>query len=183
MIYGPASFTDKTGREIIIRNAEEQDAAMLIEYMSITAGETPFLLREPDEQSFTLEQETAFIQMKKDAERELMITAFCDGEHVGCASLMSEGPRLRFRHRCSVAVAIYRKFWGAGIGEMMLRVLIDTAKEAGYEQMELEVVEGNDRARALYEKLGFKQYGAFPRNMKYKDGSYRDSYWMMKDLR
>ena len=48
--------------------------------------------------------------------------------------------------------------------------------------MELEIASGNTGAIALYEKLGFKKYGAFPDNMKYPDGTYMDTYWMMKKL-
>ena len=54
--------------------------------------------------------------------------------------------------------------------------------EKGFEQIELEVVEGNERALHLYKKLGFEVYGTFPKNMKYKDGTYADAYWMMKKL-
>ena len=39
---------DKKDREIILRTAEESDAENLIDYLKITAGETPFLIREPD---------------------------------------------------------------------------------------------------------------------------------------
>lgn len=40
---------DKKDREIILRNVEEDDAEKLIDYLKITAAETPFLIREPDE--------------------------------------------------------------------------------------------------------------------------------------
>ena len=30
--------------------------------------------------------------------------------------------------------------------------------------------------------MGFKIMGTFPNNMKYKDGTYADAYWMMKKL-
>ena len=40
---------DKKDREIILRTAEESDTENLIDYLKITAGETPFLIREPDE--------------------------------------------------------------------------------------------------------------------------------------
>lgn len=56
------------------------------------------------------------------------------------------------------------------------------AKNLGYEQAELEVIADNKTAIALYEKLGFKIYGTFPDNMKFKNGNYADAYWMMKKL-
>ena len=64
----------------------------------------------------------------------------------------------------------------------MLETILTTAKAAGYEQAELEVVKDNANALGLYENLGFKAYGAFPDNMKYSDGSYADALWMMRKL-
>ena len=56
------------------------------------------------------------------------------------------------------------------------------AKEAGYEQAELEVISDNQRAIALYRSLGFEKYGTFPDNVRYSDGTYADADWMMKKL-
>ncbi len=64
----------------------------------------------------------------------------------------------------------------------MLQTILDVAKRVCYEQAELEVMAENKDAIAMYEKLGFKKFGTFPDNMKYADGSYIDSYWMMKKL-
>ena len=64
----------------------------------------------------------------------------------------------------------------------MLETVLQAARELGYEQAELEVIADNEKAIALYEKLGFVKYGRFPDNMKYADGRYADAYWMMKKL-
>ena len=66
MIIEPMIVTDKIGRSIVLRNAEEDDAESLIKFMKITTGETPFLIREPDEFSLTIEQEKTFIKEQKD---------------------------------------------------------------------------------------------------------------------
>lgn len=171
---------DKKGRDVLLRSAEEKDAEALIDYMKITAAETPFLLREPDEISLTIEQEQAFIKAKKDSENELLLIAETGGRHIGNASLMSAGGFKRYRHRCEIAIALYQEYCGLGIGKAMLEMVLDIAKKAGYEQAELEVIANNKPAIALYEKLGFQKYGTFPDNMKYADGSYVDAYWMMK---
>ena len=173
---------DKNGRDILLRSAEEKDAEALLDYMKITAAETPFLLREPDEISLTIEQEQAFIKAKKDSENELLLIAETGGRHIGNASLMSAGGFKRYRHRCEIAIALYQEYCGLGIGKAMLEMVFDIAKKAGYEQAELEVIANNKPAIALYEKLGFQKYGTFPDNMKYADGSYTDAYWMMKKL-
>lgn len=49
-----------------------------------------------------------------------------------------------------------------------MEYLIELAGKMGYEQMELEVVDGNDRAKALYEKSGFVEMGRNKDAMKYE---------------
>lgn len=139
MLFEPLKVMDKTGQEIILRNAQIGDAENLIQYLKLTTLETPYLIREPDEVTLSLGQEQNFIQEIIDSDRELMIVATMDGKHVGNCSLMSVGEYKRYRHRCSIAIA-------------------------------------------LYENLGFQQFGHFPCNMKYENGKYADVYWMMKKL-
>ena len=182
MIIEPITIKDKLGRDVLLRVAKTEDASDLIKYLKATSAETPFLIREPDEITITLEKEESFIRDKIDSERELMLLAFVEGKHVGNCSLMSLAPYKRYQHRCEVAIALYKEYWGLGIGKAMLETVLKVAASLGYEQAELEVVAENESAISLYEKLGFKKYGTFPDNMKYPDGSYRDAYWMMKKL-
>jgi Sortase and related acyltransferases len=111
-----------------------------------------------------------------------MLLATADGCHIGNCSLSDAGPFKRYQHRCQIAIALYQKYWGCGIGQMMLSTILSVARELGYEQAELEVAANNTSAIALYKKLGFQTYGTFPDNMKYADGSYTDMLWMMKKL-
>ncbi len=182
MKFGPIEVKDKLGRTIVLRNAEEKDANVLIQYMKTTAGETPFLIREPEEFRLTVEQEEGFIRSNLENPKALMLIATLDGEHIGNCSLSPVGNFKRYAHRCDVAIALYKKVWGAGIGRLMLEAVLKTAKEIGYEQAELEVIRTNETAVKLYEKLGFETYGKFPDNMKYTDGTYADALWMMKKL-
>lgn len=182
MKFGPITIKDKLGREIILRNAEISDAEDLIRYLKVTTAETPYLIREPEEVSLTIEQEKAFIQSNLASGRELMLIAAMDGRHIGNCSVSALGSYKRYAHRCDVAIALYQEFCGAGIGKAMLETALKAAKEAGYEQAELEVIADNKNAVALYETLGFVKYGTFPDNMKYSDGTYADAFWMMKKL-
>lgn len=182
MVFEERSLKDKLGRTIVLRNARPEDAEDLIKYLKITSAETPYLIREPEEITMTETKEKQFIQAKIDAERELMLVAFLDGKHVGNCSLMSIAPYKRYKHRCEVAIALYKEYCGCGIGKAMLQIVLDVAKQVGYEQAELEVVAENKDAIHLYEKLGFEKHGTFPDSMKFADGSYMDAYWMMKKL-
>ena len=182
MICKPMKVIDKTGYEVLLRNAEINDAEDLIKYLKITTSETPYLIREPDEVTLSLEQEQNFIQRVMDSDRELMLVAIFDGKHIGNCSLMGIGDYRRYHHRCSVAIALYQEYCGRGIGKVMLQTVLEIAKEIGYEQAELEVIADNKNAIALYENLGFEKYGHFPNNMKYENMKYADAYWMMKKL-
>ncbi|MBR4881474.1 MAG: GNAT family N-acetyltransferase [Clostridia bacterium] len=182
MIFNPVKIKDKLRREIVLRSAEVSDAEALIDYLRITAGETPYLVREPDEISLTVEQEISFIQCKIDSENELILVATLDGKHIGNCSLMGIAPYRRYAHRCGIAIALYKEYCGCGIGRIMMQTVLGIAKDLEYEQAELEVVSENKSAIEMYRSLGFERYGTFPKSMKYSDGTYADSEWMMKML-
>ncbi|MBE5802024.1 MAG: GNAT family N-acetyltransferase [Clostridiales bacterium] len=182
MRFESKEFKDKLGRTIVLRNAETSDAADLLEYLKITTSETPYLIREPDEVNLTIDQQKRFLEDKVGADRELLLIATIDGKHIGNCSLMGKAPYKRYSHRCGIAIALYQEYCGFGIGRMMIQTILDVAKDLGYEQAELEVVSDNKIAIALYQKLGFVKYGSFPNNIKYSDGTYADTDWMMKRL-
>lgn len=169
------------GREILLRNATEEDAQMLIDYLKVTCGETRYLVKEPEEITMTLEQEKQFINRNNESENDLLILGFLDGEYVGNCSLMGMNTG-RYKHRVGMGIALYQKYTSMGIGRAMIEKLFAVAREKGFEQIELEVVADNERAIHLYKSMGFEIYGTFPNNMKYKDGTYADAYWMMKKL-
>ena len=83
MIFKPLKVIDKTGYEVILRNAEITDSENLLRYLKVTTSETPYLIREPDEVTLTLEQEQNFIQRIMDSDRELLLVAIIDGKHIG----------------------------------------------------------------------------------------------------
>ena len=62
----------------------------------------------------------------------------------------------------------------------MMEYALELAEQMGYEQIGLCVVEGNEAAKSLYEKMGFQATGKNPRVFKYDDGSYRDEFIMVK---
>ena len=182
MRYKSITVKDKTGKDIELRNAEVSDAESLIEYLKVTNAETPYLICEPEEITLSLEQEKEIIRRKEGAERELLLLAFENEKHIGNVSLMSVGTSMRYSHRCSIAIALYKEYCGRGIGRLMLEAILDVAKKTGYTQAELEVVTENTGALHLYESVGFVKYGQLPNSMRYKDGHTVDSFLMVKEL-
>ncbi|RYG90452.1 GNAT family N-acetyltransferase [Loktanella sp. IMCC34160] len=48
---------------------------------------------------------------------------------------------------------------GRGVGTALLRAMRQEAGRRGYHELRLEVADGNDGARALYDRLGFRDIG------------------------
>ena len=65
----------------------------------------------------------------------------------------------------------------------MMERLIRRMKERGFEQAELTVVDGNERAIRLYKRLGFRECGRIPNANKYDDGTYSDDIMMVLPLK
>lgn len=182
MDYQEKAVLLTNGKTCVLRRPEEADAERMIEYLNMTAKETPFLGWEPEEASFTMEKEREIIRNMNAAERSLLLLAEVDGVHAGNANLSCIKDRARFRHRCGIGIGVYRAFWGMGVGTVLLEELLAAAGTAGYEQMELEVVSTNEAAIGLYKKLGFEAIGTMPRAVKYKNGTYADFLLMVKQL-
>lgn len=181
MIYDARQITLKNGKSAILRSPDETDAADLISYLQITAAETDFLQCYPEERNMSLEQEETFLRNLMDDPNSVMILCRVDSKLAGNCNLN----RFRFeknRHRASIGVALFREYWGLGIGTAMLTALIDVAKQQGIEQLELEVMGDNTRAIPLYEKMGFRIAATHPNAYKRKDGVYVNAHIMIKSL-
>ena len=87
MIYAETEIKLKNGCTAVVRNARPEDAKQTIEYLRTVSGESPFLLREPDEVNFTVEKERAILQNKAESPNEIMLTAYVNGELAGNCSL------------------------------------------------------------------------------------------------
>ncbi len=152
----------------------------MIDYLRTVSAETPFLLRNEDEVRYTVETEEQLLESKRNHPREIMMVAEVDGVVAGNCGIVSKGSLRRVYHRCGFAIALKEGYWSLGIGSGMMDYAFYLAEKMGYEQAELEVVDGNNRAKSLYERFGFKETGKNFRALKYDDGSYADEYIMVK---
>lgn len=184
MEYEAKTLPLKDGRTAVIRAAQPEDAAEMIRFLTDVSGETEFLLAYPEEwQGMTAEAERAFLTSHAASDSELMLTAWVDGTLAGVANI-SFFQKRKIRHRATVAISTRRAYWGLGLGKALLGALVDTAKaRPEVRQVELEFIEGNSRARTLYEKLGFRVVGVRPDAYVQPGGILRNEYMMMLKIR
>ena len=184
MIIENVRFKLKDGREAILRSPREEDAKSTIEYLVTSAGETDFILRYPEEcEKYTLEGEKKLFEQKNESLNEAMIMCVVDGKVVGNCDISFERS-IKTRHRGAIGIALISEFWNQGIGTKMFEELIRIAENReGVTQVELEFIEGNARARHLYEKMGFRIAGVHPNAIRLKDGTFLNNYLMIKEIR
>lgn len=173
----------KDGSEAILRTPNLNEGEILLNFTRLASGETEFLLKNSEEwDNVTVESENAWIEEKRNSANTLVIGCYVDGKIAGNCDVMFRGGK-KAGHRCTIGIAILKEYWNKGIGTILIGELIKSAKEYGSEIMELEFIEGNERARRLYEKCGFKVIGERPNAFKVKDGTYRKEYLMQKYLK
>ena len=172
----------KGGVELLVRNAVASDARALRDIMQRTHSETDYLLSYPDEQSADDEQETRSLAETERSNNEVELVAVLDGRIVGSAGVTAVGSRRKVLHRARFGISILAEHWGMGIGRVLMEASIDCARRAGYTQLELEVVAGNERAVSLYRRVGFEEYGRNPRGYRSADVGYQELVYMTLEL-
>ncbi len=181
MIFDEKKITLKDGRTAILKSPCVEDAEKMLNFIKKSCGETDFLARYPEEWSIDVEQEEAWVKRMLDSPDILTMTCYVDNEVAGNCELRFKSG-IKTSHRAEVAIAILREYWNLGIGSSMFSELISEARKRGAEIMELEFMEGNERAKRLYEKFGFRVVSEKPNAYKLKDGTMRKEYYMQKYL-
>lgn len=184
MIIKDIEFKLKDGRNALIRSPKDEDIQGMLDYLYVSSGETNFLLRYPEEcGKYTAEGEKALFDRVNQSDNEAMLVCLVEGKVAGnCQITWSNG--IKTRHRATVAIALLSEYWNQGIGTRLFQELIRIAEEnENLIQIELDFVEGNSRARALYEKMGFRITGVKPNAIRLKDGTLLNEYSMIREIK
>ena len=176
------AITLKNGVPCVLRSAVPDDAQAVLRHLTSVYGETDFLSRYPDEVNFTEDEERAFLAGLESSENALFLVADVGGRIAATAGFQPYAASSKLRHRAVLDVAIQKSFWGLGLGSAMLGVLLDEAKRAGFELLELEVIADNTRAVALYEKFGFRTCGTLEKAFRLRDGSFQSELLMSREI-
>ena len=153
---------------ITYREACPEDAAQLLEFLRAVGGESDYLTFGPRGIPLTVEQEEKFLANLQESPINTIILAF-DGNKIVGNGCIDGNKNPRFAHRCSLALAVRKDYWGRGIGSGLMERLIAFAKSIGAETIGLEVISENERAKALYQKFGFSCFGTFQKHTKIGD--------------
>ena len=100
----------------------------------------------PEENSYDPEQEARFLEEKAESPNETELIAIIDGKVAGTAGIEAVGKKYKVKHRAELGIGVLKEYWGLGLGKALAKACIQCANNAGYDQLELNVVADNDRA-------------------------------------
>lgn len=172
----------RNGKECCLRNATEHDGQDVLDNFNLTHIQTDYLLSYPDENSFDATQESQFLKERSESENEIEIIALVDNVVAGTAGIEAVGSKYKVQHRAELGISVVKEFWGLGIGRALMDACIECAKDAGYVQLELNVVTENVRAISMYEKTGFTEYGRNPKGFNSRKKGFQEVIYMRLEL-
>jgi RimJ/RimL family protein N-acetyltransferase len=160
-------FEANDGTMVIFREPTSEDARALMRFINSVVREkkSGILIDKP----VTLKEEVGWLNgrlgdMKKRS--TVMITAEVDGMIIGNCDAVRR--MWKERHRVDIGIALAKPARGKGIGKALMTACIELAQERmpGIERFDLNVLDYNERAQALYKSLGFVEICRIPDVMK-----------------
>ncbi len=165
---------------MLIRMIHPDDAAAYLDMWQQVLSETTFMLREPDEQTISVEEQRQQIVQLLSLDNSAIFVAEHEGQLVGALQAFG-GCYRRDRHNVYIVIGILQGFAGQGIGTQLFQTLEHWARQHHLTRLELTVMVHNERAIALYKKCGFEIEGR-RRNAIRVDGRYVDEWTMARLL-
>lgn len=166
-------------RAYTIRPVMTDDAAALIEYGKMLAGEPEnnILFDSADEFTFTLEQEIGIVQGAIDSPTAQWLVAVDEaGTLIGSINVFPG--RRGLRHTVSLSMTVAKEWRDQGVGTALMREMMAWCDaNPQIRRLELDVFTENTRAIHLYEKLGFVREGVRQAAV-LKAGRFRDLLMM-----
>ena len=177
----PCKYKLKNGGVLLIREAAVEDARAALHYVENISGESDFLNFGYGEFELSEAEEEEFLRKQRNSDNQLYILGLIDDTVISTLTF-SAGRRPRVRHSGEFGMSVRKKYWGLGIGSLMLDTLVNWARENGIvKKINLRVRTDNQRAILLYERKGFVIEGTIRKEI-LLDGKYYDQHWMGLEL-
>lgn len=169
------------GKKMMIRIAEEVDAAALLRLKKGYIKGTTSIPMYEHEYTNTIEQEAELIKKYAHQKNSLLLVAECDGKLIGNLDLTGN-QREKLFHTAMLGMGIANDWQNKKIGSLLMETAIEWAiSESPLEILWLEVYSTNLSGRRLYEKFGFEECGIIKDF--FRDDVTADKITMVKNIR
>ncbi|MBI4974025.1 GNAT family N-acetyltransferase [Candidatus Roizmanbacteria bacterium] len=176
------SGNTKEGKPYVIRNLEAGDTEAMMRYINKLSLEQTYILRQGEQSTYEEEKKFVDDQLKqmKDG-KALYLVIESENCIIGATQInLKEKVHSHVGH---LGISLALSYRDQGLGAKLLGVVIERSKIElpSMKIIDLSVFAINDRAKHLYEKFGFKEFGRLPKGVFYK-GEYVDHIYMHRDV-
>lgn len=152
-------------QEVIVEEAQLSDAKALVDLLSQVSQETDFVVAET---ILSQEDMEIFLERHLESVNEICLVVRVGKELAGVLNVSSTSSP-QTNHIGDIFIAVQEKYWGYGLGSLLMEVALDWACHTPViRRLELTVQARNSRAVHLYEKFGFKIEATKERGAKLK---------------
>ena len=167
-------------QELLICEAQPEDADSLAETLKMLQEESDFLTRDSNSSAMSQEQVRDFILQQGQKNNAICLVAKV-GERVLGLLNVAGNDFSGTDHIGEIFIAVRAAYQGYGIGSYLMEALIDWAENTSQmRRLELDVQVRNTKAVHLYQKFGFAIEGTKKRGAKTKNGEFLDVYAMAR---
>ena len=171
------------GRPFLIRYPKRSDIQLMFYYVNRLSSEQTFISYQGEQVSLDFETRYLNNQLELIANKlGVTLLAFSEDTLVGVSSInMKERTS---KHTGIFSLSVDADFRGEGIGRNLMEMVLKEAEEKlpSLQIVVLSLFASNAKAREMYEKFGFKEYGRLPKGLLYK-GEYIDHEFMYKNIK
>ena len=116
--------------ELLIREAEVEDAAELVSFLNRVSVETDFTSLDRDGILMTDTEMELFLDKQAHSENQITLLALLNDEIAGIVNITAD-QRKRVRHIGDLFIVIGKKYWNNGLGSLLLEEVVEWARASG----------------------------------------------------
>lgn len=183
MIQESVFLNAKDGQKIEIRTPREEEAQLSLDMMIEVAAHSPYILSTPESfKKKTIENQVKWFKEAAESNDEIILAIYHNNRMIGLCNGRSYRDVKR-KHRAGLGISLLPDFRGKGIGYQMMEFLLQKMRQfPDIQIIELDVMTNNTPAVQMYEKLGFKKAGLFPKAFVLPSGEVSDNLTMYMEL-
>ncbi len=184
MIQSAISIKLKNKMELSVRTPNSSEAQITIESMAVIAANSPYILSTPESfRAKNLDTQIKWLEESAQSDTSVIIAVYNQsGFIVGFCNARSYSD-IKRKHRAALGISIHSEYRGHGLGKKLMEILIQNIKKfKDIKIIELDVMTENITAIKMYEKLGFKHGGIFPKAFLFQDEKFIDNLTMYLEV-
>ena len=175
MKFKPGKIIDESevdGKKVIFRYPKMDDLNDMVSYINKLVKDREYIGKQKPVTKNGEEKWLKRILEEIKTGKKKHVVVEIDGKIVGNSSIEVHGLDAT-KHCGNLNIGLSQYAQNKGIGTRLMKTLIEEAKELNLSILQLTVFGMNERAKHVYEKVGFKYVGKIPNGVNYY-GKYGD---------